>query len=40
MTDNLNVKAGIAVDNGKMAAHAGHSDAKGVHPDYPQRRIC
>jgi hypothetical protein len=29
MTDNFNVKAGIAVDNGKMAAHAGHSDAKG-----------
>ena len=29
MTDNLNVKAGIAVDDGKMAAYAGHSDAKG-----------
>ena len=29
MTDNLNVKTNSAVDNGKMAAHAGHSDAKG-----------
>ena len=29
MTDNLNVKTSSAVDNGKMAAHAGHSDAKG-----------
>ena len=29
MTDNLNVKARSAVDNGKMVAHAGHSDAKG-----------
>jgi len=28
MTDNLNVKAGTAIDNGKMTGHAGHSDAK------------
>src|SRR5665647_1115041 len=29
MTDNLNLKTSSAVDNGKKAAHAGHSDAKG-----------